>query len=130
LMEVVISTNINHDRDEIFIKDLMVRGIIGITESERAQPQDILVNITLRTNAANAARSDDVDDSVNYRTVAKMIIAHIEKVHRHTVEALANDIANLCLEDPKVQHVIVQVEKPGAVRFSRSVGIRIERTRD
>ncbi len=126
-MEVAISTKPDKNHDEIFIKDLLVRSIIGVTESERAQPQDIIVNVVLFTDITDSAGSDNVEDSVNYRTVAKKIIAHVEQVHRHTVEALANDIANLCLAEPKVFRVSVQVEKPGAVRFSKSVGVRIER---
>ena len=64
-----------------------------------------------------------------YRTAAKRVFAYTEKAARYTVEALASDIARLCLEDPKVVKVRVRVEKPGAVRFSRSVGVEIERSR-
>lgn len=115
--------------DKIFIKDLLIRGVIGISEREREQPQDILVNIELFADISTAAISDNVEDSVNYRTVAKKILAHVEAIKRYTVEALAEDIARLCLEDQKVVSVLVRVEKPGAVRFSRSVGVEIVRTR-
>ncbi|MHB8087893.1 MAG: dihydroneopterin aldolase, partial [Anaerolineaceae bacterium] len=64
---------------------------------------------------------------VNYRTIAKKVLAHTEMIKRYTVEALAEDIAKLCLEDKKVKSVLVRVEKPGAVRFSRSVGVEIIR---
>lgn len=116
--------------DEIFIEDLLIRGVIGISEREREQPQDILVNITIFTDTFKAGRSDDVNDSVNYRTVAKKVLAHVEKVNRYTVEALAEDIADLCLEEPGVHSVKVRVEKPGAVRFSKSVGVTITRMKD
>ena len=115
--------------DQIFIKDLLIRGVIGISEREREQPQDILVNITMSADIRAAGGSDNVEDSVNYRTVAKKILAHVEKVQRYTVEALATDIAAMILEDPKVKSVRVRVEKPGAVRFSKSVGVEIERSR-
>jgi FolB domain-containing protein len=113
--------------DHILIKDLLARGVIGISDRERAQPQDILVNIVIFTDTRQAAVSDNIQDCVNYRTVAKKILAHVETIQRHTVEALANDIAGLCLEEKGVQGVRVRVEKPGAVRFSRSVGVEIER---
>jgi len=115
--------------DQIFIKDLLIRGVIGISEREREQPQDILVNVVMSADISAAGKSDNVDESVNYRTVAKKILAHVEKVQRYTVEALATDIAALILEDPKVISVRVKVEKPGAVRFSKSVGVEIERSR-
>lgn len=113
--------------DEIFIEDLLIRSVIGISEREREQPQDILVNIIIYADTARAGASDDVDDSVNYRTVSKSILAHTEKVHRFTVEALAEDIAQLCLLNPDVSGVKVRVEKPGAVRFAKSVGVSITR---
>ncbi|MBA4385338.1 MAG: dihydroneopterin aldolase, partial [Anaerolinea sp.] len=101
--------------------------VIGISEREREQPQDILVNIEISADISTAGKSDDVEDSVNYRTIAKKVLAHTETIKRYTVEALAEDIAKLCLEDKKVQSVLVRVEKPGAVRFSRSVGVEIVR---
>jgi FolB domain-containing protein len=113
--------------DQILIKDLLARGVIGISDRERAQPQDILVNIVIFTDTQKAAVSDNIEDCVNYRTVAKKILAHVETIERYTVEALAADIAGLCLEEKGVEGVRVRVEKPGAVRFSRSVGVEIER---
>lgn len=113
--------------DEVFIEDLLIRSVIGISDREREQPQDILVNVTLYTDTSRAGRSDDVNDSINYRTIAKTILAHTEKVSRYTVEALAEDIADLCLQNSDVNGVKVRVEKPGAVRFSRSVGVTITR---
>ncbi|WP_083461720.1 2-amino-4-hydroxy-6-hydroxymethyldihydropteridine diphosphokinase [Thermanaerothrix daxensis] len=113
--------------DITFIHDLLVRGVIGISERERAQPQDILINLALYGDVSRAAQSDRIEDCINYRTIAKKIIAYVERIERFTVEALANDIARLCLEEPGVMGVRVRVEKPGAVRFARSVGVEIER---
>jgi FolB domain-containing protein len=114
--------------DKILIKDLLCRGVIGISEQERSQPQDILINITMFADIAQAGQSDLIDDCVNYRTVSKRILAHVEKIGRYTVEALATDLAGICLENPRVDKVIVRVEKPGAVRFAQSVGVEIERS--
>ncbi|MPM38766.1 Dihydroneopterin aldolase [bioreactor metagenome] len=114
--------------DQIFVNDLLIRGVIGISEKEREQPQDILVNVVISADISKAGETDYVDDSVNYRTVAKKILAHVEKVQRYTVEALATDIARLVLAEPQVVSVRVKVEKPGAVRFSKSVGVEIERS--
>ncbi len=114
--------------DQILIKDLHCRGVIGISDQERSQPQDILVNVILFVDIRKAGQSDALDDTINYRTVAKRILAHVEKAGRYTVEALATDIAGLCLEDHRVEKTSVRVEKPGAVRFAASVGVEIERT--
>lgn len=115
--------------DKIFIKDLLVRGILGINEWEREKPQDILINITVFTDISKAGETDDIAYSVNYRTLAKKVQAHAETAKRLTVEALASDITKLCLEEPNVQRVCVRVEKPHATRFAASVGVEIERDR-
>lgn len=116
--------------DKVIIKELLVRGIIGINDWERKRAQDILINITLFTDTHRAAETDNIVDCVNYSTMSKKIQAHAESAERLTVEALANDLAKICLEDKGVQKVIMRVEKPGAVRFARSVGVEIERSRD
>lgn len=116
--------------DQVFITDLSARGIIGINDWEREKPQEILINIVLFGDLRKAGQSDDINDSVNYRSVAKKVLAHAETAQRLTVEALAADLARLCLEEPRVERVRVKVEKPGAVRFSRSVGVEIERGKD
>ena len=116
--------------DQVFITDLVARGIIGINDWEREKPQEIRINIVLFADLKKAGKSDDIKDCVDYRTVAKKVIAHAETAHRFTVEALAADLARLCLEDPGVLKVRVRVEKPGAVRFARSVGVEIERSQE
>ncbi|GAP11176.1 2-amino-4-hydroxy-6-hydroxymethyldihydropteridine diphosphokinase [Bellilinea caldifistulae] len=113
--------------DQTFIKDLLVRGIIGISERERSQKQDILINMVLFGDISKAGQSDAIEDCINYRTVAKKTIAYVERAARYTVEALASDLARLCLEEPGVEGVRIRVEKPGAVRFAQSVGVEIER---
>ncbi len=116
--------------DKVIIKDLRARGIIGINDWEREQPQDILINIVVLTDTQRAAQTDDIADCVNYRTLAKEVRQHAETAKRQTVEALANDLSAICLRQPGVEKAIVRVEKPGAVRFAGSVGVEIERGRD
>ncbi len=114
--------------DRIVIKDLLLRGIIGINDWEREKRQDILINITLYGDLRPAGESDDIADTINYRTVTKNIIEHVEKSEPFTVEALAGDIARICLSEARVNRARVRVEKPGALRFARSVGVEIERS--
>ena len=111
--------------DKIIIKDLLARGIIGVNAEEREDPQDILINVEIAADLSKVGESDKLEHSINYRTVSKKIIAHAETAKRWTVEALAADIAALCLEEPGAQAVRVRVEKPGALRFARSVGVEI-----
>lgn len=114
--------------DKVFIRDLIARGIIGINDWEREHPQEILINIIIYTDLREAGDSDDINKSVNYRTVAKKVLKHAENAGRLTVEALASDIAKICLKEIGVKKVKVRIEKPGAVRFSKSVGVEIERS--
>ena len=115
--------------DKTFIKDLVVRGIIGIRDEERRKPQEILINITAFSDTRRAAESDDLADCVDYSALARKAEAHAETAARFTVEALANDLAAICLEHELVERVIVRVEKPGAVRYAASVGVEVERAK-
>ena len=116
--------------DKIIIKDLLLRGIIGINPEERVNKQDILINIVMFADIGPAAVSDAIDDAVNYKTITKRIIKHVEESADFLVEKLVSDIAQLILsENEAVQKVQVRLEKPGALRFAQSVGIEIERTR-
>lgn len=115
--------------DKILIQDLLARGHIGISESEREHPQDILINITLFLDLHTPAMTDHIEDTVSYSTVSREILALVDQSTRKTVEAMASDIASLCLQHQLVNKVLVRVQKPGAVRFTRSVGVEIERIR-
>ena len=115
--------------DQIQIKDLLLRTIIGINEEERRNRQDVLINITLWADTRAAAASDDIEDAVNYRTITKQVIECVEGSNFYLVERMAAEIAAICLTDPHVEAVDIQVEKPGALRFAHSVGVEIHRTR-
>lgn len=120
----------NESLDQIHIKDLLVSGILGINPDERINPQDILVNATLWADTRPAAASDDIDDAVNYRTITKRLIAHIEEGEPMLVERLVAELVDICFSlDGRVVAVEMTVEKPGALRHARSVGITIHRTK-
>src|SRR5580765_2990799 len=105
----------NEPLDRIEIRDLLVRGIIGINESERTNKQDVLINVVMWADTRPAAQSDNIEDAVNYRTVAKQIIEHVETSQYYLVERLAERLAEICLSDPRVAQAEVRVEKPGAL---------------
>lgn len=115
-------------QDKIHIKDLLLRTIIGINEDERINKQDVLINVTMYADHS-AGISDDIEDVVNYRTIAKAIIELVEGSQFFLVERMALEIVQLCLADERVARAIVTVEKPTALRFARSVGVTVDRSR-
>ena len=114
--------------DTIFIRDLLVRGIIGLNDWERENKQDIIVNIEIPLDARQSGDSDDMGDSINYRTLTKAVIAHVEGSAPYLVEALAHEIARIAIVEHGCDAAKVRVEKPGALRFARSVGVEGQRT--
>lgn len=125
------TTSGDHDHlDRIHIVDLEVPGILGIKPDERVNKQTLRINVTMWADTRPAAASDDIDDAVNYRTVTKAMIAHIEQGEPMLVERLVQELADICFAtDLRIEHVRVRLEKPGALRHAASVGITIERSR-
>ena len=115
--------------DKIFIHALKTETIIGIFDWERQVKQTIIVDLELNADVRKAARSDAIDDTLNYKGVAKRVLAFIEASEFHLVETLTERIAMLLLEEFAVGWVRVALSKPGAIRKSRDVGIVVERTR-
>jgi len=113
--------------DKILIKDLHAHGILGIYARERVTPQEIVINVTLYTDIRKAAESDEIMDCVDYEKTANLLKAHAETAKRQTVEALAEDLARLCLSLPGVRGTRIRVEKTQAIAFTASVGVEIER---
>jgi D-erythro-7,8-dihydroneopterin triphosphate epimerase len=117
------------DMDKIHIRDLLVRCIVGIYPEERGAKQDVIINITLYTDCRAAGRSDCIEDTVNYKAVKKKVLRMAEESQFYLIEKMAEAIAAICLEDTRVVHARVMIDKPGALRFARSVAVEIERNR-
>ncbi len=109
----------------IAIRNLRLRCIVGINEQERTQKQDVVVNVEMWADVAEAVRTDNVRDTVDYKVVNKEIIAAVEKSSFLLVESLASAVADICLSHERISRVRVMVEKPGALRFADSVGIEL-----
>ena len=114
--------------DKVIVKDLFERGILGINPDERVKKQDILINIAMYADIRRAAETDDIEDAVNYKSITKRVIEHVENGSDFLVEKLVTDLARIIITEFGVERVTVRVEKPGALRFAKSVGIEIERT--
>lgn len=119
----------NPSGDRIFIRDLLVRCIVGIYPDERREKQDVIVNITLHTDLREAGRSDDIEDTVNYKTIKKEVLAMVQQSEYLLLEKLADQIVQIAFKDSKVEAVDVSIDKPGALRFARSVAVEISRAR-
>lgn len=115
--------------DRIKIGGLHLRCVIGVQAWERTVLQDVRISVSLHTDLSQAGKSDRIEETVNYKTLSKAIIALTEQSHFFLVEALAEKIAELCLADPRVYRVKVSVKKPGALRFAKSVGVTVKRGR-
>ncbi len=115
--------------DKIFIRALKAEAIIGIFDWERQVKQTVLIDVELAADIRKAALSDAVEDTLNYKRVAKRVLAFVEASQFHLVESLAEHIAMLILEEFGVAWVNIVLSKPGAVRYSRDVGVALERDR-
>ncbi|MEN7973079.1 MAG: dihydroneopterin aldolase, partial [Verrucomicrobiota bacterium] len=115
--------------DRIFIRDLALRGIIGVYPEERREKQDIIINIEMHCDLRKAGRSDDLNDSVDYKAVKLAILKLVDESKFQLIESLAENIADIALADDKVQQVVVTIDKPNALRFAKSSAVEITRSR-
>ncbi len=116
--------------DKIFIHALKTEAIVGIFDWERQVKQTVLIDLQISADIRKAAFSDSIDDTLNYKRVAKRVLAFVEASKFHLVETLAEHLAMLVLEDFGVAWVGISLSKPGAIRSSRDVGVTLERNRD
>ena len=113
--------------DIVFIEDLKVSATIGIYEWERKIKQTLAFDIEMATDIRRSAETDAIEDTLNYKAVSKRIIAYVEASEYQLVETLAEKVAALVQQEFAVPWLRLTLNKPGAVRGSRAVGIRIER---
>ena len=115
--------------DQIHIKDLLCRAIIGTLPEERVQKQDVIINITLFSDHSPAI-SDDLADAIDYRTIVNPTIELVETAQFFLIERLALEIVKICFSDSRVERAIVTVEKPRAVPYAASAGVTVDRSRE
>ena len=116
--------------DRICIQDLALRCIIGLYPEERREKQDVILNLTLFADLRRAGETDAIVDTVDYKSIKGQVRELVEQSSFELIERLATEVARVCLAAPLVQRVVVRVDKPGALRFARSVAVEIERSRD
>jgi len=115
--------------DRVFLRGLTAECVIGFIEWERRVRQTVVIDLEVPVDCRRAAETDDVADTVDYKKVAKRTLAFVEASEFKLVETLAQRLAMLILEEFGIEWVRLSVNKPGAIRNSRDVGVTIERTR-
>jgi 7,8-dihydroneopterin aldolase/epimerase/oxygenase len=113
--------------DTIFLQDLKVDTVIGIWEWERRIRQTVVIDLEMAADIREAARTDDVDDTLNYKLVAKRVQQFVADSDFRLVETLAERVADIVVGEFNVPWVRVRISKPGAIRGARNVGVLIER---
>lgn len=107
----------------INIENLRLRTIVGLYEWEKKDKQDLIINVEIHFDGRKASKSDDIDHTVDYKTINKKIIKFVENGNFNLLEKIAGGIIDLILENKKVKSTTVKVEKPGALRFADSVSV-------
>ena len=116
--------------DRIRIRQLTARTFVGFNDWEREKKQDVAISVTLHADLRRACETDQVGDTVDYKTIKNRILSLVEGSRFMLVEALAEAVARVCLEDPRVIRVDVLVDKLSALRFAKSVQVEITRVRE
>ena len=115
--------------DKVFIEDLEVETIIGIFGWEREVKQIVRISLEMSFDTSKAGKSDKIDDALDYKKIGKSIVTLVENSSFFLVEKMAEEIALLVLKNKQIKDIKLRVEKPGALRGSKSVGVEILRSR-
>ena len=108
----------------ITIRNLRLRTIIGVADIERKDKQDIVVNVSIETDAERAIGPDDIGQACDYKTITKKIIKAVESSSFHLLETLTDRVLQLVMEHPRVTGATVEIDKPHALRFADSVSVK------
>lgn len=111
---------------KIRITNLRLRTFIGFNPEEKAKPQDVVIQIEIDHLINEEAFNDDVESALNYKTITKAVIQHVEDGRFLLLERLTKDILDICSADPSVTHAAVTIDKPHALRFADSVSVTLE----
>ncbi len=114
----------------INITNLRLRTLIGFNPDERVKKQDVVLNIEITYSISDAVLEDSVEHALNYKTITKRVIAHVEDGQFLLLEKLVADVLAICSEHPSVHHARVTIDKPHALRFADSVSLTLEHRAD
>ena len=111
------------------IKNLLLRAYIGIKEEEINNQQDVVINVELTYNAAEAIDRNEIEAALNYRTITKQIIHHVDGNRFALLERLTHEVLSIVMEHQAVQWARVEIDKPHALRYAESVSVALETSR-
>ena len=114
--------------DTIHIEQLKINCVVGVNEWERKVRRHIIVDLTLETNAAKAAKKDNIEDAIDYITVSERVTRFVQASSYLLIETLAEKIANVVLGEFPISRIRLKLSKPGAISNAKSVSVSIERT--
>ncbi|HET8800303.1 MAG TPA: dihydroneopterin triphosphate 2'-epimerase [Marinobacter sp.] len=117
---------IGNHQARVRIKDLHLRAYIGIKEEEINNRQDVLINVCLTYDATDAVIRNEISAALNYRTITKQIIQHVDGNRFALLERLTHEVLSIVMEHEAVQWAEVEIDKPHALRFADSVSVRLE----
>lgn len=112
------------------IKDLLLRAYIGIKDEEINNQQDVLINVKLRYDATAAINNNEIESALNYRTITKQIIHHVDGNRFALLERLTHEVLMIVMDHDAVQWAHVEIDKPHALRYAESVSVTLEAHRD
>ncbi len=115
--------------DKILLTDVRCECIIGCNDWERTTKQEIIINISLYTDLGRASVSDNISDTIDYKEVKKKVVDMVEKSSFRLIEALAGAVLGICLSYSAVLAARVRVDKPGALRYAKTVGVEMFRVK-
>lgn len=108
------------------IKNLLLRAYIGIKEEEINNQQDVVINVELTYDASEAVHQNEIEAALNYRTITKQIIAHVDGNRFALLERLTHEVLSIVMEHEAVQWAQVEIDKPHALRYAESVSVCLE----
>ena len=114
--------------DKIFLRELATEAVIGFHDWERKVKQTLLIDLEIATDVSATASHDDIQRTFDYHAVARRVRTFVEESQFHLIETLAENVARVLLSEFGVKWVKVSVRKPGAIQFTREVGVEIERS--
>ena len=113
----------------IRITNLRLRTIIGANDWERDHKQDVVINVKIKFDPTAPIQSDELKDTIDYKTITKKIIEQVEGSNFYLIEKLADMIMKIVMENPDVKKAKVRLDKPHALRFADSVSIELKQSR-
>ena len=116
-------------QDTIFINDLAVTTLIGILPHERVQKQKLILDVSLTTDFTAAAESDDMRDGISYADIADTIVAFAAQAEYGLLERFGQELINRLFSDFPAKSIELKITKPGAVEYTRNIGIHMQRQR-